>query len=1234
MNRWRQWVILVSSFFLSIGVAEAQTIWWDTGMVKLRQANSGTTGDPVPAGIDLCTSTGCSQGGVTLSAGRNEFEPFQIFIAASATALSQVNVTISDLSDGRGNVIAALANGRPKNIVLYREHYLPVTSTSSSEGKLGLWPDGLVPKVDEYFGEVRRMPGETAPAFPFNIAANQKQGLWVDVYIPQGTPAGIYKGTAQVTIGGAVAANIPIQLTVRNFDLPSIPSLKTAYAVGIGEAKTGHYGTATVGDDKYWEIICLYTKEMLLHRVSNENVIWPRPVWNNSLGGINWSLPAISTTCNQRYPEFLSGGNPDLLPNSKLPGTKLTRARMRDGTGLSTTGVETVAYYRDYMDHITDMGWKSQLFYYLWDEPPFPSVSGVRRCDQNYSGTASTAWRDVYQKAKFFKDNAINIPIMITSSRQASEDCFTNYLSVPDYTRYLDIWTVPNVWMNGKPTGGFPFNTNLRRSYDTIITPGKELWWYQACGSHGCGGSETGYPTPMADLPAIYSRAFEWLTYQYQIGYAAPGPGTQLYFDTVYAYQFPTNDPWKNIYYFSGNGDGTFFYPGRPDKIGGTRHIPIPSIRLKMLREGIEDYEYLTLVEAKKEQDGLDGKAWIKANILDPYMAAVDPADGARKLITYVWNKNPGSPTSSSGLLRAREELAKVLSAQPDFTIAAAPTSASVVAGGTATSTVTISSKDGFNASVGINCDASHPTVTCSYSPSSVLPPINGNASSTLTVRTQATTPIGNHTITVNGAAGDLSHPATFTLTVRPAPDFQLTVSPASLSTTAGGTAASTLTVSSVNSFNSSVSLTCTTSNPGVTCSYVSAAVTPPANGSGSTTVNLRTLATLPAGSYSVTVRGASGSLLRQATLPLTVTAPAPPPPANVSDTFDRANNTSLGANWNEYMVDFEINGNQVRNLDAASQEARWTQSIGADQDVSADCKTTAAGSSCGVMARWSNANNFYYVRLDTGMGDIALFKKVNGAYTKLAMTTRPIGYNTYYRLRLVIKGSTINVYFAGEGTPAIAVSDSSLGTGAYAGIRSHASAVGTTWFDRFYAVSASSNSLSDSFDRANNTSLGVHWNEYMVDFEINGNQVRNLDAASQEARWTQSIGADQDVSADCKTTAAGSSCGVMARWSNANNFYYALLDPGLGSTVLFKKVNGVFTRLATANRVLSFNTHYRVRLVTQGNTIRVYFAGESAPAITVTDSSLTAGNYAGIRSYAGAVGTTGFDNFKVTAAP
>ena len=41
------------------------------------------------------------------------------------------------------------------------------------------------------------------------------------------------------------------------------------------------------------------------------------------------------------------------------------------------------------------------------------------------------------------------------------------------------------------------------------------------------------------------------------------------------------------------------FYPGRPDRIGGRTGIPIESIRLKLIREGMEDYEYLALLATR-----------------------------------------------------------------------------------------------------------------------------------------------------------------------------------------------------------------------------------------------------------------------------------------------------------------------------------------------------------------------------------------------------------------------------------------------------------------------------------------------------------------------------------------------------------------------------------------------------------------------------------------------------------
>ena len=53
---------------------------------------------------------------------------------------------------------------------------------------------------------------------------------------------------------------------------------------------------------------------------------------------------------------------------------------------------------------------------------------------------------------------------------------------------------------------------------------------------------------------------------------------------------------WTNVYDFGGNGDGTLLYPGKPSVIGGVTDIPVASIRLKMIRDGFEDYEYMKLV--------------------------------------------------------------------------------------------------------------------------------------------------------------------------------------------------------------------------------------------------------------------------------------------------------------------------------------------------------------------------------------------------------------------------------------------------------------------------------------------------------------------------------------------------------------------------------------------------------------------------------------------------------------
>jgi len=181
----------------------------------------------------------------------------------------------------------------------------------------------------------------------------------------------------------------------------------------------------------------------------------------------------------------------------------------------------------------------------------------------------------------------------------------------------------------------------------------------------------------------------------------------------------------------------------------------------------------------------------------------------------------------------------------PDFTLtASALTPASVSAGGTATSTVTVAPLNGFNSTVVLSCSSITPAVTpaptCAFVPTSVA---NGSGTATLTVSTSATTPTGLYTVTVMGAGG-VSHTTTVTVTVTAAPDFTIAASAATpASVTAGGTASSTITIAPVGGFNSAVNLTCAVTPTATRQPTCTLSPTSLASASGTSTLTVRTTA-------------------------------------------------------------------------------------------------------------------------------------------------------------------------------------------------------------------------------------------------------------------------------------------------------------------------------------------------------------------------------------------------------
>ena len=61
------------------------------------------------------------------------------------------------------------------------------------------------------------------------IGANQNAALWVTVYVPAETPAGLYEGTFKLTVENGTM-DIPVQVTVNDYTLPDTFTGQTLFS--------------------------------------------------------------------------------------------------------------------------------------------------------------------------------------------------------------------------------------------------------------------------------------------------------------------------------------------------------------------------------------------------------------------------------------------------------------------------------------------------------------------------------------------------------------------------------------------------------------------------------------------------------------------------------------------------------------------------------------------------------------------------------------------------------------------------------------------------------------------------------------------------------------------------------------------------------------------------------------------------------------------------------------------
>jgi hypothetical protein len=634
-----------------------------------------------------------------LSAARNEFESFQIVLSGPAT---HVTASASSLS-GPGSATIS-----PDDVRLYREDVLDITCTSftgscglssdTPDDVPGFWPDALVPAVDELYGEARN-------AFPFSVSGSETRAIWVDVFVPPGTPSGDYSGGVLVTFDEAGTITVPVSLHVWNFDLPSTSHLRSYFALSYGAIPAGH-GVDPTSD--WSEIRHAYGQLALDHRIS--------------LSGFD-DGDVSAAHVSSRYGDLLDGAAPTRLPNASLTSLEI------EGNASDWWSVFAAS----------PPGYGPLLVSYS----PF----GSDACDQPAS---STQWANCHVDGTAAHAVSPQLRTLVTTSiSDATSATATNAG-----------FTLADVNLMTPEINALPVLSSPLAYLGFLgLNPIDELWVYESCDTHGCaGGSVDPWPTHVIDSDPVRNRALEWLAFEY-------GVTGELYYETGYAFGQGNPGPWVTQWAFTGNGDGTLFYPGVPDtsvrsaqsgtpSLGGTHDIPVASMRLKLIREGMEDYEYLVLDQA------LGGDALGLASALFPSSAPTP---------------YPGAYPTNDALMSARARIAADIEARngttpaPGFAVTATPSSVSSSTGGSfrrrrARSTVTITPSNGFTGTVSLSAQNLPAHASASFSPTSVTISGAGAQSSTLTLL-DATDPAGTYVVTVVGTSPGVSPAPSATIT-------------------------------------------------------------------------------------------------------------------------------------------------------------------------------------------------------------------------------------------------------------------------------------------------------------------------------------------------------------------------------------------------------------------------------------------------------------------------------------
>ena len=524
-----------------------------------------------------------SKGKISVAGAGNEHVPFQVVITSPVPPGRRPKpaggffITASDLKSKNGKSISQ------SQINFYLEHYIMLYAKSGPVGGTGVWPDALAPVKE-----------------PFNMAAQyavvRNRPVWVDVKVPASTPAGIYSGTITVTQDGKKVETLQLDIQVYGFSIPEKTSLVTYMNISKGwMSRFYHKEASTPEMDKLTQT---YYDFLYEHRME--------PWFNDQLAPkvtVNGDNVTVKFD-DGRYDYYLNKLKSNRVLLETMPHD--LSEQVKDKPFSTPFNAKVKSYLSQVRDYFDKHGWKKTLvFNSPIDEP---------NTKEDYDETRE--W------AKLVHEAAPGIPFLSTESPVTDNPEWGNL------TGHVNNFSIHGNALN---------EIEVKKAIKEEQSKGGEMTWYISC--------DQIYPQPnyFIDAPAMDPVMVPWITESYKMtGF--------LYWAANFWTETP--NPWLDaVTFISGylcsdgyvlNGEGSLLYPGdfvnrytrQPDVNG-----PVSSIRFELLREGIEDYDYIQMLKNagdKEFADSVVGKMVIDVstfsrNVEDLYAARKAMAERLEK---------------------------------------------------------------------------------------------------------------------------------------------------------------------------------------------------------------------------------------------------------------------------------------------------------------------------------------------------------------------------------------------------------------------------------------------------------------------------------------------------------------------------------------------------------------------------------------------------------------------------